>query len=112
MRNLLQIFLRYGGFFLFIFLELFCLYLIVQYNQSQRAIYTSSLNAFTGFVDESVDDVLIHFTLSDIVDSLARENADYQELIFNEGLNLPSKVDSIRNGRQKYNLIQARGLIS
>ena len=110
MRNLLQIFLRYGGFFLFVFLELLCLYLIIQYNQSQRAIYTSSVNAFTGFVDESVEDVLVHFTLSDIVDSLARENANYQELIFNEGLNLPAKIDSIRNGRQKYNIIQARVL--
>jgi len=107
MNNLLQIFLRYGGFFLFAFLELVCLYLIVHYNQKQNAVYISSLNAFTGFMDESVDDLTTHFTLSEINDSLARQNAELKELIFNQGLNAPAKMDSIKNGRQRYQIIHA-----
>lgn len=107
MNNLLQIFLRYGGFFLFAFLELVCLYLIVHYNQKQNAVYISSMNAFTGFMDESVDDLTTHFTLSEINDSLARQNAELKELLFNQGLTAPARMDSIKNGRQQYQIIHA-----
>lgn len=112
MNNLLQIFLRYGGFFLFAFLELVCIYLIVHYNQKQQAVYISSMNAFTNFMDESVDDLTTHFTLSEINDSLARENAELHELIFNQGLNAPAKMDSIKNGRQQYQMIHAEVITS
>lgn len=110
MNNLLQIFLRYGGFFLFAILELVCLYLIVHYNQKQQAVYISSMNAFTGFVDESSESLTTHFTLSERMDSIAKENAELRELIFNQGLNAPVRVDSIRNGRQKYQMIHAKVL--
>ena len=107
MNNLLQIFLRYGGFFLFAFLELVCLYLIVHYNQKQQAVYISSMNAFTNFVDDSMDDLTTHFTLSEIVDSVARQNAELQELVFNQGLLAPVGIDSIKNTRQQYQIIHA-----
>lgn len=107
MNNLLQIFLRYGGFFLFAILELVCLYLVVHYNQKQKAVYISSMNAFTNFVDETRDDLTTHLTLSEIVDSVARQNAEFQELIFNQGLKAPNMVDSISNGRQRYQVIHA-----
>ncbi|MFT5745335.1 MAG: rod shape-determining protein MreC [Paraglaciecola sp.] len=110
MNNLLQIFLRYGGFLLFALLELVCLYLIVHYNQKQQAVYISSMNAFTGFVDESAESLTTHFTLSERMDSIAKENAELRELIFNQGLNAPARMDSIKNGRQQYQNIHAKVL--
>lgn len=81
MRNLIQLFLKYGGFFLFLFLEGVCFYLIVNYNQDQRAIYINSVNNLTSFADEKVDAIVSRFYLSETVDSLAKENAYLNELL-------------------------------
>jgi rod shape-determining protein MreC len=75
MRNLILLFLKYGSFFLFIALELFSFYLIVQYNEPQREIYVSSVNNFTGFLDARVESTRRYFQLEAINDSLALENA-------------------------------------
>jgi len=107
MKNLLQIFLRYGGFFLFLVLEFVCFFLIVQYNQKQQAVYISSTNAATGIINESLDDLTKHFALSEFVDSVARQNAEFQEILFNSGFTEPTKLDSIKNGRQQYQVIHA-----
>ena len=56
MRNLVLLFLRFGHFILFVLLELFCLYLIVNYNRKQRDIWGNSSNIFMGHVSEKWND--------------------------------------------------------
>jgi rod shape-determining protein MreC len=67
--------LRYGTFFLFLILEGAALYLVGRYNKQQNEIYQSSANLLTGVVYENFSNIQ-YFSMKDIADSLARENAD------------------------------------
>lgn len=81
MQNLLQFILRYSSFFTFIILETFCIYLLVTYNTSQREIYVHSSSLITGKVLNSVHEMKEYANLSEVNDSLARENARLRALM-------------------------------
>jgi rod shape-determining protein MreC len=68
--------LRYGTFFLFLILEGIALYMVGRYNKAQNEIYQSSANLLTGVVYENFSNVQQYFSMKDIADSLARENAN------------------------------------
>jgi len=87
MRNLLYLIYRYSAFLVFILLELFCLYLITNYNKSQKEIWAHSSNLFSGNVSERVQKAEDFFTLRDQNDSLTRENAKLLETIINFRIN-------------------------
>jgi rod shape-determining protein MreC len=67
--------IRYGTFFLFLFLEGTALYMVGRYNKQQNEIYQSSANLLTGVVYENFSNIRQYFSMKDIADSLARENA-------------------------------------
>lgn len=75
MQNLIYLFIRYGGFILFLFLEGVCFYFVIQYNQKQKEIYVSSANSWVGIVYDKYDKVARFWNLSSVNDSLAKENA-------------------------------------
>jgi rod shape-determining protein MreC len=68
--------LRYGTFFLFLILEGTALYMVGHYNKAQNEIYQSSANLLTGVVYENFSNIRQYFSMKDIADSLARENAN------------------------------------
>ena len=67
--------IRYGNFFLFVILESFALYLVAQ-NKKQNEIYQTSANLLTGTVYEKFSSVRKFFSIQEIADSLAKENAN------------------------------------
>jgi rod shape-determining protein MreC len=67
---------RYGNFFLFLLLEGIALYIVAQYNPTQREIYQSSANLLSGVLYENVSTVRKYFSIQEIADNLAKENAD------------------------------------
>ena len=67
--------IRYGNFFLFVILEGFALYLVAQ-NKKQNEIYQTSANLLTGTVYEKFSSVRKFFSIQEIADSLAKENAN------------------------------------
>lgn len=75
MRNLIIFISRFKTFFLFIALEVLCLFLLVRNNAYQRAAFLNSANRLTGNLYQSVDNVRGYFTLKRINDSLRQENA-------------------------------------
>lgn len=75
MRNLILLFIKYGGFIVFLFLEIICMYLVIQYNPQQRKIYLSSSNLVSGYLYSKYDNVAQYVRLSSVADSLAEENA-------------------------------------
>ena len=75
MRNLIFLFIKYGGFIVFFFLEVLCMFLVVRYNPDQNKIFLSSSNLVSGYLYTKVDDVAKFITLSSVADSLAEENA-------------------------------------
>lgn len=68
--------LRYGNFLLFMVLEGFALYLVAQYNKKQNEIYISSANLFVGTVYEKFNYFQKYYSIEEIANSLAKENAE------------------------------------
>lgn len=110
MQNLLQLIVKHGVFLLFLFLEIFCLILIVNYNKSQNAIFVNSSNLFSGWALSKTDRIVKYINISEIADSLAMENARlrtaldkalYEPLIKGDTI-----VDSVY--QQEYSFIPAR----
>lgn len=65
MFNLIQLFLRLSGFFVFIILEIVCFTLIVKYNQTQQDIYLNTVNRGTGFFHKTTANINHYFSLDD-----------------------------------------------
>jgi rod shape-determining protein MreC len=67
---------RFGNFFLFFLLEFFALYLVAQYNDRPKQVYQSSANLFTGILYDNVSSIRKFFSIQEVADSLAKENAE------------------------------------
>jgi len=77
-------FSRFGSVLVFIFLELICLFLIVQFNQKQRDIWVYSGSLFSGKILEASNQAGNYFYLSSVADSIANENAALLKQITND----------------------------
>lgn len=95
MFNLLQLFLKLSGFFLFVVLEILCFSLIVKYNQRQSEIYVNTVNNFTGYLQAKAASTLQYFKLYDENKRLERENALLYDRLANVGINLPKPLDTV-----------------
>jgi len=76
MNNLLQLFIRNGGFITFFVLEAISFYLIVGNNQRQGAIYAHSYGLFAGYVYRWRSNMQEYLHLRDEVEALRKENAE------------------------------------
>ena len=83
MGNLLQLFVRFGGFVTFVLVEALCFFVIVQYNDRQDAIFSHSWGILSGNVLEERQEWTDYFGLSERVDSLMKENAALQSQVAN-----------------------------
>lgn len=75
MRKLFAFIYQFRAFLVFVLLEAFCIYLIVQYNTYQGAAFFNSANRYVGRVLEFQSGVTDYFSLSTVNNTLARENA-------------------------------------
>ncbi|MBK5280024.1 MAG: rod shape-determining protein MreC [Bacteroidia bacterium] len=76
MDRLLRFFYEYRAFFTFLVLELVCAWLIVQNNQYQSASYFNSSNRLAANIVGFSNGVREYFSLRDINNELADENAE------------------------------------
>ncbi|MBT8219584.1 MAG: rod shape-determining protein MreC [Bacteroidia bacterium] len=121
MRELILYLLRLKSLILFLFLQCICLFLIVRYNNSQRAIFISSSNAISGFFYSNSENIRSFFVLRAENESIAQKNAAllrelYQgsalkgpiegELIDSQFIFIPAKVinNSIHGNRNSITL--------
>lgn len=81
MQNLIYFFARFGNFILFLLLEIYCVYLIVNYNKTQNAIFINSSNIITGYLYDRSEELSKYYKLSETADSLAHENARLRQKI-------------------------------
>lgn len=108
MRNLLLLFIKYGGFVTFLVFELICFYLIVNYNQTQKDIFLNSSNLLAGGINEKALGIKKFSSLQETNDSLRLENSQLLEKIINlpgvelTPASLPKRIDSSGN---QYRLI-------
>ena len=111
MRNLLYLIFRFSALILFIFLEIVSFYLIVNYNKSQKEIWTHSSNLVSGYMNQKVEGVEDFFEMHEENDSLLRENAKLLETIINYRVNVKdNSFDVFENSDSlsKYDVIPSR----
>ncbi|MCB0519698.1 MAG: rod shape-determining protein MreC [Lewinellaceae bacterium] len=110
MFNLLQLFLKLSGFFVFALLEIICFSLVVKYNQRQGDVYVTSVNRLTGYLEEKATVTNRYFSLDDENYRLAKENTDLLEKLANLGINDPAKLDTMFSDslQPKYTFIEAK----
>lgn len=75
MRNIFLFIRRYFNFILFLFLQAFCIYLIVHYSRYHNAIFSGISNQLTGKVNEQVSKVESYFKLKKSNESLSKATA-------------------------------------
>ena len=75
MRNLIFLFVKHGGFVTFLMMEMFCMYLVVNNNNEQNAIFNNSFSVISNVITNKFDGLKQFIQLSSVADSLARENA-------------------------------------
>jgi len=114
MRNLILLLIKNGGLILFLFLEGLCMFLVVQFNKKQNQIYFSSSAVISGAVYGQFDEVAKYWNLSEVMDSLSRENAQlYEKLEFSKLIQRPWQ-DTTHNQetQQMFTYIPAKVLSS
>lgn len=74
MRNLLNFFLKYNYWFLFILLEVISFALLFRFNNYQGSTFFTSSNQMVGVVYEAVNNVTGYFHLKSINDDLVQKN--------------------------------------
>lgn len=124
MGNLLRLFIRNGGFVTFVLLEVFCFFMVIQFNERQNAIFAHTSTVIGGNLLEKRQRVSDYVGLQERVDSLVQENARLMADISNARMvQLPyrdtfvtilydtiSRIDSIRHRaiRPEFRYISAR----
>lgn len=110
MRTLYLLFERFGAFFLLVLLEVIAFYLVINFNEKQNLILISSANRVVGNAYQRINDVQDYFNLTNVADSLARENAELRTLIRNYELDEALKKDSVRSEElnQAYDYVAAK----
>lgn len=75
-QNILAIFLKFGNTFLFVFLQLVCLYFIVNHNENQSAIWANSSSMISGNLYDKYNNFIGFVNLREENEQLAKENAE------------------------------------
>ena len=78
MRNLLNFFLKYNYWFLFIFLEVISFVLLFRFNNYQGSAFFTSSNQVIGMVYEATNKVTGYFHLKTINDDLVQKNVELE----------------------------------
>jgi rod shape-determining protein MreC len=98
---------------MFLFLEVLCVYLIVQYNKKQKDLYLTSANAISGAAYARYDKLNQYIHLGENAAKLAQENARLMEALptakLDQTLVRDSVVqrDSMKHVTQRYAFITA-----
>lgn len=78
MRNLLNFFLKYNYWFLFILLEVISFALLFRFNNYQGSAFFTSSNQLAGMVYEAANNVTGYFHLKSINDDLVQKNVELE----------------------------------
>jgi len=78
MRNLLNFFLKYNSWFLFIFLEVVSLALLFSFSHYQGSTFFTTANRAAGFVYETANHVVGYFHLKTINEGLVQKNVELE----------------------------------
>ena len=95
MRNLILFLIRNSAFFVFLFFQLVCLFLTVQFNSYQNDIFSYSMGRLNNGVSARLASIEDYIALDQRLDSVMHENARLQSLL--SSLSSPDSTDTERN---------------
>lgn len=78
MRNLLDFFVKYNHWFLFILMELVSFVLLFRFNHYQGSAFFTSANHLAGAVHQAADNVTGYFHLKTVNDALVQKNVELE----------------------------------
>lgn len=96
MQNLILLLTKYSSVFLFLFLEVLCIYVLVQFNNRQKSIFLNSSSTISASVLNKYDNLTSYLNLQQFNDSLQQENADLLTDIINQDLKIDHRIDTIK----------------
>jgi rod shape-determining protein MreC len=102
MQRLVQLLLKYRAFLVFGLMELFCFWMIVNFNSFQSSAYFTSSNSVAGNVADITSTMSSYFSLGDANDELAEKNASLQS----ENDQLKEAIDQYHELAIKNELLQ------
>lgn len=104
MYNLVALFIRYSGVITFVVFESIALFWAVRYNERQHEIYVTSANVATGVLYKRYEQISNYFSLSNINDSLAKENAKLLSQLEQSKFERSIQRDTIQDVEEKLQL--------
>jgi len=110
MRNLAIFIWKHNFFFMFLIIETFCVYLIVQNNFYQRASFVNSSNALSANISQTSQSIEDYFYLKTVNENLAKENAELRSQLLASQfiIDTTSFVATKKYLRQKYIYTEAK----
>jgi rod shape-determining protein MreC len=110
MRNLIVLIWRNYFFFLFVLLEILCVYLVIQNNYYQRATAVNSANAVSAKILQTSSSIESYFYLKSENENLARENAELRSRILESYSMIVRDLHTVSDTllRQKYTFTSAK----
>ena len=81
MRNLIAFIIKNSSWFVLVFLEIICFYLIFQYSSYQRSVFFNSSNEIVGRVYSFSGNIISYFGLRETNQDLLEKNAVLQDRI-------------------------------
>ena len=109
MVDLIRFIVRNGALFLFVLLQAICFWMVVTFNESQRAVFLHNKVLLTAGAQERIDNFFDYWDLYRISDSLALENARLIEKIHNQPLyGEVDTADLVHGGRNQYSAVPAK----
>ncbi len=82
MRNLVQFFIRYSFFFLFLLFEVVSFYIIVKNNSFHNSIFYTATNNLVGSIYSKYSSITDYINLKEVNEKLAIENESLQKFQF------------------------------
>ena len=106
MRSLLRFITRIYFFLFFLLLEVFCLFLIVKFNNYQKIIFTNTTNNFIGNIYKQSSTFYSIFNLRKINSDLADENTRLRNKL--EKINISDNTENISTDSAGYFFIASK----
>ena len=107
MRNLVEFFVRYGVFIVFLLLEILCFNLVIRNNERQSEIYHRFSTSVSASMQKRVTAVTSFMGLRDVNDSLRTENSRLREQLINRVETISRTGVVIDSTMDKYEVIPA-----
>lgn len=110
MRNLVLLIWKHYFFFMFLLLETFCIYLVVQNNYFQRASFINSSNSMSANVLETSANIKEYFYLKNENENLSKENAELRSKLLESYSLVVNDRHTVSDTvlRQKYTFTSAK----